>query len=1236
MHNENVNRMPVTRELPPDLVLAAKFALAGVLFSVALSWTGAIPGVLSAYEWTWENGYFAHHLGTLGSHFALLLLLSRPGRRAAAWVIGAGTALNALLWSITPWASDGPYFWIGAGYGAASLAVLAWRALRAAPEAQRKAMLLLGTGLFLNVAELALTSFLSLTELLHPETFDAIAYRIDGTLGFQASVIAASLAARSPALSKVIGLAYLLLPLFFTILYALHLRDNRVFPVRLLSVFVAMGISAAILYHLCPIAGPRYVFGSLFPANVPAESVVPLATTPVPPAARNGMPSMHMALALILWMNAAFLGRLARVVYATLAGLTFLATLALGQHYLVDLVAAVPLTVALQAIAATRMDGWSGIRLRAALGGAGMTLAWLACIRFAPWLFTAVPGFTWTASLATVVVGIVLYRRLARALEASVAVPQAATPAPRFEPAREAHRGETRRVASMFFVSGFAALMYQVLFSKALALTFGSTATATYTVLATYMGGMALGAWLGGRLAQKHADSLAAYAVCEAGIGVYCLATPALFSGIQALYIALAGDTPPDAGLLTALRVLLGVVVLGVPTVLMGMTLPLLARLFEPRSASLGTSVALLYGTNTAGAAVGALSTGYLVLPLLGVGKTTLLAAAANLLVAGIAFNLRKRMSVQRTPLTAVAEPEPRTRVVVSPRALGRAALLVLGIGGAVTLALEVNYVHLLAVVAGNSVYAFSLMLFAFLLGLGAGAEAARRMLRLDLNLLRALAWGELALAAVILGGVYLWEGLPDYFASFAQYPRAREFGAREVVRGFVCWVAMFPPAFLIGALYAFAMECVGRAFPAERMAALGRAAALNTVGNIVGVLAAGFLLLPTIGTLHSVRLLAATCIALGGAVLALAAERRPLAWAPAALAAALLLAGPRSFDYTALASGANVYFAPQGFGRVIDHAESVDGGLTTVAVPGTQADDARRVLLTNGKFQGSNDIRGEAAAQAGFALVPLLHNAARDRALVIGYGTGMSARTLRDAGFRELDIVELSADIMRLANAHFSGINDGVTARPGVRTYITDGRNYLLLQNRTYDVITIELSSIWFAGAASLYNREFYQLAKRRLAQDGILQQWVQLHHIRPSDIGYILGSVRAEFRHVWLYNIGGQGMIVASNASGAAPTAARMRRIAETRSLAPLLRLYGSVDNLAAGMLLAPADVDALLASFAAVAARRVSTDDNLILEYSTPKGNTLDAQASAERMMEFFRAVRRPPTTGRLTGH
>jgi spermidine synthase len=435
----------------------------------------------------------------------------------------------------------------------------------------------------------------------------------------------------------------------------------------------------------------------------------------------------------------------------------------------------------------------------------------------------------------------------------------------------------------------------------------------------------------------------------------------------------------------------------------------------------------------------------------------------------------------------------------------------------------------------------------------------------------------------------------------------------------------MFPPALIIGMIYPVAMEIVVQNSPRNQAISMfGNAAALNTFGNILGVLVGAFLLLPWVGVLNSVQFLAAVSGLLGLGLLIFSSWRRRVwAWAAVMPVCVLFITQPMVLNYQALSSGANVYFSGSGWGEVIDHAESVDGGLTTV-VKNQLPNGGKNVLtlLTNGKFQGNNAVKGEVQAQIGFALSPLLHTPKREQALVIGYGTGTTSRALNAAGFSHLDIVDLSKDVITLANRHFYDINDRVTEKAGVSTYITDGRNFLLLQNRQYDVIGLELTSIWFAGAASLYNQEFYQLAKRRLKLDGVLQQWVQLHHLEPLDMLHIIGSVRAEFRYVWLYEIGGQGMIIATNDLLRKPTIENANQLNSNANLTGLLQVYGQgAEALLNNILLTPSAIDKMLVSYDVPENYWVSTDDNLFLEYHTPRGNALNNEKSVAQNRAFF---------------
>ncbi|WP_152034634.1 spermidine synthase [Paracidovorax avenae] len=659
--------------------------------------------------------------------------------------------------------------------------------------------------------------------------------------------------------------------------------------------------------------------------------------------------------------------------------------------------------------------------------------------------------------------------------------------------------------------------------------------------------------------------------------------------------------------------------------VLMGATLPLVFQCLRGMGIPTGRAIAPLYGANVLGAAVGALIAGYALLPAVGRNGATFLAAVISLLVALFVIDKIKRgaTAIENSAGTAASRSDGDSTaqsVVDSHQGVG--ALAVLLLGGAVTLALEIVFMHLLAVVAGNSVYAFGLMLATFLLGLGLGSTVGERLM-LIAERSRLIIWSQCGIVLSILLTSFVWDGLANYMGSFSYAEKNGiylDFAGREMVRALVCALAMMPPAIFIGISYPASMglaaDWLGRSGKVAR--GVGIASGVNTLGNIAGVLLAGFWLLPEFGSRNVLFGLALLALILACMMIVLSSRgggRTVVHWAVVAILAVMLTGFPDRWNYTALSQGSNVYFHPQQWGEVIDHAESMEGGLTTVA----RSPDGLLTLLTNGKFQGNNSEAGEMVAQESFALIPLLHTGQRDRALVIGYGTGMTARVLNDQGFDRQDVVELSHDIVSMADKHFRNINSAISNHPTVHMHYTDGRNYLLTQSDKFDLISLEITSIWFAGAANLYNREFYELANKRLLSQGVLQQWVQLHHMRPIDFLYILGSVRSVFKNVWIYVSGGQGIIVASNGEASINNSAAVQKLLAGHTISNI-----DVKKLPSTLVASPEEVNALIRRYDASMSFFVSTDKNLYLEYATPKGNAIrdDTQAILIGMLKGVR--------------
>jgi spermidine synthase len=327
-------------------------------------------------------------------------------------------------------------------------------------------------------------------------------------------------------------------------------------------------------------------------------------------------------------------------------------------------------------------------------------------------------------------------------------------------------------------------------------------------------------------------------------------------------------------------------------------------------------------------------------------------------------------------------------------------------------------------------------------------------------------------------------------------------------------------------------------------------------------------------------------------------------------------------WDLLSLTNGGHVYFRPlfpKDATRLLSFHEDTYGGMSTVIETQTPVGRPIRTLLTNGKFQ-ANDA-AESLAQVGFALVPILHARAADSALVIGLGSGQSASVVAQMGFSHIDIAELAPGMVEAADRSFRHVNRGVLHDPRVSLHLEDGRNFLLLSDRAYDVITMEISSVWFAGSTSLYSREFYRLARAHLNRGGLLQQWIQMHHLTLRELGSVIATMREAFPHVSFWLVGGQGILVASEepqSVQAAPVAKLLgvdaaRRPERLQYLAELLR----------SRLLDEAGVDRLLAS----APFAINTDANRFLEYATPRYNLArdDLAAENERLLARWSSLR-----------
>jgi len=841
-----------------------------------------------------------------------------------------------------------------------------------------------------------------------------------------------------------------------------------------------------------------------------------------------------------------------------------------------------------------------------------------------------------------------------------------------------------RTLGVLFFFSGLSSLVFETLFTRLLTYSFGNTAQAVSTVLAAFLGGLALGALLFGRWVDRRPPSLWIYAGLELGAGVYCVFTPRLLALVTAGYVALFHRFHLSLLSLTAVRFALASLVIVIPSLLMGGSLPALARYVSSGCQDFAPQVDLLYARNTQGAAAGALASTFLFMPIWGVKGTLGIACGINLAIfLAVAWLVRLPVFAQGAGDAPSQSPLPEVATAIPARRLGLLAASFLT--GAVALGYEVLWTHILAFTVGNSVYAFGVMLFALLCGLGWGAEIVARRFGDPAAAAPALAGSQVLLGFAVLLTVPLWDRIPQFFnlglgraaclglASLVvfriavvavrrrQESRKGLFGwlrrnepvveallfcalaggssilwkfdntffvASELARFSCAFLLLAGPAVLLGLSFPLLLNLYtqGRVAPGR---SVGGIYASNTAGAILGSLLVGFGVLPRFGSLTSLRAAATLNVLLGGLFaffLLPSRRRRSLAWALVTVPMIIgLWVFPRGWNLHRLTVGSYVYFgAADRPDRVLYAREDTQGGLTTVVQVGPE-----RILLSNGKFQGNN--AGEVPAQIQFALIPVLFTPQFRNALVIGLGTGNTLRSLSQFPFERIDAAELAPTIVDAARRWFQDVNGRVLDDdPRVHLSVADGRNFLLLSRDRYDLITIEITSIWISGEADLYNREFYELCRAHLGDHGILQQWVQIHHMRTPDLLVILNTAAQVFPYVAFFQGPEQGLLIAS----ASPLQCdypliegfdRDRRVRQELraigapslwSLLGELMLYG--ESLRRG-LSRLSDLSGLPADFA-------STDYYPYLEYRTPKANVLPYD-TAPLNLEFLRGLRPP---------
>jgi spermidine synthase len=777
----------------------------------------------------------------------------------------------------------------------------------------------------------------------------------------------------------------------------------------------------------------------------------------------------------------------------------------------------------------------------------------------------------------------------------------------------------------LFFVSGAAALVYEVVWARSLGLVFGASHLAVTTVLAVYMGGQAIGSWVFGGRADRTDRPLRFYGLLEVGIGISGLAFLGLMRIYPVLYAPLARVAEESRLYLTVVRTTLAVMAMIVPTSLMGGTLPTLSRFVAGRAGGPARQVSFLYASNTLGAVVGALVTGFFLLRTLGVTATTLLASCLSMVVGAASILLQRRAGTsQRTPAQLTARKGPKSQRPVGDLSL-RLTILGVGLSGFCALGYEVLWTRMLTFVVGTSVYSFTIMLGAFLAGLALGSHVFGVLSRRGWDgrrrtVVRLFAATQVAVGLSALTVTFLMRQLPgtaDRMQAALAALRYSEFGGRLASSFLIAFAYLLAPAFFMGMAFpvAGAVCSSGR----EQIgSAIGRLLTANTLGAILGSAVSGYVLIYLFGIERSLQMLVVVNVATGLVVAASVGGRRR---GPVVLTvcAALLLFARGAYPAWGRAWDQKFFAIYTNSGRSFDTQEKVqehlrdtevlyyrEGVNETVSVIRPRG-DVLETFIVNGRPEASTAPVDVQLQRMLGHLPVLLHRNPRS-VFVLGTGTGMTlGATAVHPEVQRVTLGEIEEGVLGVAR-HFSAWNDHALDSPKLRTVFNDGRNFLASSEEKFDVITADPIHPWSGGAAYLYTAEYFRTVASALAEGGIAAQWLPLYELSTRDVRTVVRTFSAVFPHVMVWLTYYDAVLVGSEDPirlDENDLARRMDRTEIRAALAPI-QMASPRDFLSYFVM-----GDAGARAFAE--GGEVNTDDNLFLEFSAPRSQGVTTDGS-----------------------
>ncbi|MBI1912895.1 MAG: fused MFS/spermidine synthase [Deltaproteobacteria bacterium] len=788
--------------------------------------------------------------------------------------------------------------------------------------------------------------------------------------------------------------------------------------------------------------------------------------------------------------------------------------------------------------------------------------------------------------------------------------------------------GSNYLILSFFFLTGLTGLAYELAWIRLLILAFGSTQFAVTTVLVTFMSGIALGSLIFGRIVDRFKAPLKLYGIIEVLLGIYCIISPLVFYTVKQIYLSFASFEPQGAHIASfeASQFILSFLALIIPTTLMGGTLPVLVKYLTSSSGKVGYHTAVPYSINTLGAVTGCLLTGFFSMYMLGV-KATVYSAGLIDIIIGVIVYYRYGKTVVKAEETVGAQ---QAEAVIGNKNLKYLVIGSFALSGFASLTYEVLWTRVFSLVLGSSIYAFTIMLATFLAGIGIGSIIFAPYIDKRKNYITWFAALEAIIGLVSLLSIFIYRELPFIFFNIKE-AFATQFWAFLFLQFLLCAAIMIIPTLCMGAIFPLVGKICTRDLKGVGKS-IGDIYFFNTAGSIFGAFVGGFFLIPVIGVQNGVVITAGLNIlifivlliksevkfiakAVAGSLVVMVFSISVLIlpeWEKMLMTLGLYSNQMHEKVLTRMKQGEQterLLYYKEGINAIVTVRE---GGkaFNTVSYQANGKEEARSV---DGR-------PGEAWSILGHVPM-LLHSGTPKDALLVGLGSGITLGAMQYYPVERFDVVELEPAVVESAR-FFSLANNNAVDDPRVKMHVTDGRSFLSVAEKKYDVIVSGVSDPWITGVSNLFTQEYFHALKKRLNDDGVVGLWFQNYRITPNEFRIGINTFASVFPYVsiWFHYTDTLDLVVIGSTKPHGFDLQRLNnRFSDEKIREGLDRIniknpYDVLDL----YLIGNRDLRSYLGETA------LNTDEKPILEFTLPKLQYLDPSLGIKTVEELIEAT------------